>query len=159
VPEVRVLKEDGTQLGVMPTVKALGLAQEMSLDLVEVAPLARPPVCKIISYSKYKYIESKKEQQSKKSAKEIETKEVRIRPFISEGDFQTRLRRIHEFLSSGDRVRVVVKFHGREVARPEFGHAVIDKITKYINDESLGKIDKPAKMEGKQLVAAYSPLK
>ena len=159
VPEVRVLAEDGSQLGVMSTTHALEIARSKGLDLVEVAALASPPVCKIIDYNKYKYLEAKKLAQSKKNAQQVDTKEIHLGPFMSDGDLQVRLRRIKEFLESGDRVKVVVKFRGREITKPEFGKNLINRITQFVNEETIGKLEREARLEGKQLIASYSPSK
>lgn len=129
------------------------------MDLVEVAPLAKPPVCKIIDYNKFKYLESKKVAQSKKNAQLVDTKEIHLGPFTSDGDLQVRLKRIKEFLEDGDRVKVVIKFRGREITRPEFGNNLISKITQFVNEEELGKLEREAKLEGKQLIASYTPSK
>lgn len=139
--------------------EALKAAQDQGLDLVEIAGQASPPVCKIIDFKKFKYLEEKKESDNRKAAKQVETKEIRLRPFTSENDLDVRLRRMREFLEDGDRVKVVVKFIGREMARPEFGHQLINKITEFVQGESLGKLDKPARFEGKNLVVSYTPLK
>jgi translation initiation factor IF-3 len=159
VPEVRLLEEDGSQVGIMPTQKALEIARNKGLDLVEVAPLARPPVCKIIDYNKFKYLEAKKVAQSKKSAQQVDTKEIHLGPFTSEGDLQVRLKRVKEFLEDGDRVKVVVKFRGREITKPEFGKNLIRKITNFVTEEELGKLEREARLEGKQLIASYTPSK
>lgn len=127
------------------------------MDLVEIAGQASPPVCKIIDFKKFKYLEEKKDADSRKAAKQVETKEIRLRPFTSENDLEVRLRRMKEFLEDGDRVKVVVKFIGREMARPEFGHQLVAKITKFVEGENLGKLDKPGRFEGKNLVVSYTP--
>jgi translation initiation factor IF-3 len=151
------LDNAGKQLGVYSLSDALKLAQDQGLDLVEIAGQASPPVCKIIDFKKFKYLEEKKESDSKKAAKQVETKEIRLRPFTSDNDLEVRLKRMREFLGGGDRVKVVVKFMGREMARPEFGHQLLNKITRFVEGEGLGKLDKPAKFEGKSLVVSYSP--
>jgi translation initiation factor IF-3 len=147
----------GKQVGVLALADAIKMAQDQKLDLVEIAGQATPPVCKIIDFKKFKYLESKKEADSRKAAKQVETKEIRLRPFTSENDLDVRLRRMKEFLQDGNRVKVVVQFKGREIARPEFGHQLIGKITEFVNAEELGKADRPAKFEGKNLTVSYSP--
>ena len=156
---MRVLDSTGKQLGVFSLTEALKMAQESGLDLVEVAGQAVPPVCKIIDFKKFKYLEEKRESDSKKSSRQVDTKEIRLRPFTSENDLEVRLKRIREFLSSGDRVKVVVKFMGREISRPEFGTTLINKITAFVEDQHLGKVDQQPKFEGKNLVVSYTPLK
>lgn len=155
--QVRVLDSAGKQLGVFSLPEALNLAHQQSLDLVEIAGQANPPVCKIIDFKKFKYLEEKKESDNRKSAKQVDTKEIRLRPFTSENDLEVRLKRMREFLEDGDRVKVVVKFIGREMARPEFGHQLVGKITSFVEGENLGKLDRPAKFEGKNLVVSYTP--
>ncbi len=157
--QVRVLDATGKQLGVFTLPEALKLAQEQKLDLVEVAGQAVPPVCKIIDFKKFKYLESKKEADNKKAAKQVETKEIRLRPFTSDNDLDVRLRKMKEFLEDGNRVKVVIQFRGREMARPEFGHQLVKKITTFLVAEELGKEDRPARFEGTKLVVAYSPAK
>jgi translation initiation factor IF-3 len=156
-PQVRVLDPEGKQVGVLSLPEALSKAQEFGLDLVEVAQNATPPVCRIIDFKKFKYLEDKKESNARKAARNVETKEVRLRPFTSEGDLAVRLKRVKEFLEDGDRVKVVVKFIGREIAKPDFGRQVIGKITDFVNAEGLGKIDREPRFEGKNLVATYTP--
>jgi len=158
-PQVRVLDATGKQLGVLSTEEALKMAIDQGLDLVEVSGGATPPVCKIIDFKKFKYLESKKVADSKKAAKQVETKEIRLRPFTSDNDLDVRLRRMKEFFEDGNRVKVVVKFIGREMARPEFGHQLIKKITAFVEGTELGKLDRPGRFEGKNLVVSYSPVK
>lgn len=143
----------------MATAQALQLARDAGLDLVEIASQANPPVAKIIDYNKYKYLEQKKEQLAKKGAKEVDTKEIKMRPFISEGDFQTRLKRIKEFLEDSDRVRVVVEFRGREIAKPEFGRKLIAKINDFVTSEGIGKQDAEPRMMGKMMAVSFTPVK
>jgi translation initiation factor IF-3 len=155
--QVRLLDATGKQIGLLATAEALKMAQDQGMDLVEIAGQAIPPVVKIIDFKKFKYLENKKESDSRKSAKQVETKEIRLRPFTSENDLEVRLKRIREWMEEGNRIKVVVQFRGREIAKPEFGHQVISKITEFIHGEGLGKVDRPPKLEGKNLVAMYSP--
>ncbi len=154
---MRVLDNTGKQLGVLTLEEALKIATEQKLDLVEIAGQASPPVCKIIDFKKFKYLEEKKESDSKKAAKQVDTKEIRLRPFTSDNDLEVRLKRMKQFLQDGDRVKVVVKFQGREIAKPDFGHQLIGRITSFIESEGVGKLDRPAKFEGKSLVVSYTP--
>ena len=126
----------------------------MGLDLVEIAPLAKPPVAKIVDYNKFLYQEEKRKREEKKKAKVSETKEVRLGPFISDNDLQVMVRRAREFLLEGDKVRFVVKFRGRQVTRPEFGFATARKAIALLDDVS--KVERDPHMEGRQLVAIVS---
>lgn len=154
-PEVRVLDGEGKQIGVLSKREALNLAQEQELDLVEVAPKANPPVAKIIDFKKFLYQESKKKQEEKRKAKISETKEIRLSPFISDNDLQVMIRRGREFLEDGDKVRLVLKFKGRQIVHPEFGKEILAKTVVALED--ISKTDREAHFEGRQLVAVLSP--
>ncbi len=156
-PEVRVLGEDGKQIGVMSSNEALSKAMELGLDLVEIAPMAKPPVVRIVELGKFKYEQEKKERQQKKSAKSGELKEIRFSPFIGEHDFKTRLERIEEFLEEGYKVRLVVKFTGRQMGSTRFGYEVIGKVLKSLGERA--KQDSDPKFLGKQLMSVISPVK
>jgi translation initiation factor IF-3 len=151
---LRVLDPEGKQIGVMSKDEALKLAQEQELDLVEVAPTARPPVAKIIDFNKFLYQQAKKKQEEKKKAKSSETKEIRLGPFMSDNDLQVMIRRGREFLEDGDKIRLVVRFRGRQITRSEFGKSVVNKVIEALND--ISKIDREPHFEGKQLVAMLS---
>jgi translation initiation factor IF-3 len=152
-----VLDVEGKQIGVLSKDEALKLAQEQELDLVEVAPQAKPPVAKIIDYNKFLYQLSKKKQEEKKKAKTSETKEIRLGPFMSDNDLQVMIRRGREFLEDGDKVRLVVKFRGRQITRSDFGRQVIGKVVESLKD--ISKVDRDPKFEGRQMVALLSPEK
>lgn len=152
--ELRVLDAEGKQVGILDRFAALSKAREMGLDLVEIAPLAKPPVAKIVDYNKFLYQEEKRKREEKKKAKVSETKEVRLGPFISDNDLQVMVRRAREFLLEGDKVRFVVKFRGRQVTRPEFGFATARKAIALLDDVS--KVERDPHMEGRQLVAIVS---
>lgn len=154
-PEVRVLNEEGKQIGVFTKEEALRRAKELGVDLVEIAALAKPPVCKLIDYKKFKYQESKREREIKKKAKEVTLKELRLRPFIGDHDFQVRVNRGKEFLSDGDRLKVVVAFFGREITRKEFGFEVTKRFSAAVSD--IAVMERPPKFEGKTLVSYFSP--
>ncbi len=124
------------------------------MDLVEVAPLARPPVAKLIDFNKFLYQQAKKKQEEKKKAKTSETKEIRLGPFMSDNDLQVMIRRGREFLEDGDKIRLVVRFRGRQITRSEFGKSVINKVVDALND--ISKIDREAHFEGRQMVAMLS---
>ncbi|MBA3723477.1 MAG: translation initiation factor IF-3 [Candidatus Levybacteria bacterium] len=151
---LRVLDVEGKQIGVLTKEEALRLAHEQDLDLVEVAPMAKPPVAKIIDYNKFLYQLSKKKQEEKKKAKTSETKEIRLGPFMSDNDLQVMIRRGREFLEDGDKVRLVVKFRGRQITRSEFGRQVIYKVVDALQD--ISKVDRDPKFEGRQMVALLS---
>ncbi len=151
---LRVLDAEGKQIGVLTKFEALKLAEEQELDLVEVAPLAKPPVAKIIDFNKFQYQLAKKKQEEKKKAKTSETKEIRLGPFMSDNDLQVMIRRGREFLEDGDKIRLVVKFRGRQITRSEFGRQVIGKVVEALKD--ISKIDRDPHFEGRQMVALLS---
>jgi translation initiation factor IF-3 len=149
VPDVRVVDEDGGQLGVMRTMEALRLAQERGLDLVEVAPLAVPPVVRLLDFGQYKYELTKREKEAKRRQRSITFKEVRLKPKIGVGDFDTKVRRAVEFLEDGDRVKVSVQFRGRELTHPQIGRDLLDKFAKQV--EEHGIVERPPLLEGKSM--------
>ncbi len=152
---LRVIDAEGKQVGVLSKQEALEKARTEDLDLVEVAPQAQPPVAKLINFQKFLYQEEKKKREEKRKAKTSDTKEVRLGPFMSDNDLQVMIKRCREFLTDGDKVRLVVKFRGRQITRTEFGHGVIRKVIEAVND--ISKVDKDAKMEGRQITAVLSP--
>ena len=149
-----VLDAEGKQIGVLSKQEALQLAGEQELDLVEVAPAAKPPVARIIDYNKFLYQLEKKKREEKKKPKVSETKEIRLGPFMSENDLQTRIRQGRAFLEDGDKLRLVVKFKGRQIARPEFGKEIVAKMVDSLKD--ISKVDRESKFEGRQLVTILS---
>jgi translation initiation factor IF-3 len=149
VPQVRVLDEDGSQLGVMPTQQALAMAQERGLDLVEVAPTAAPPVVKFLDYGQYKYELTKREKEAKRKQRAVEFKEVRLTPKIGIGDFETKVHRAIEFLEDGDRIKVTVRFRGRELTHPEIGRNLLAKFGEAVKDH--GTVDRTPALEGKSM--------
>jgi len=155
IREVRVIDDEGQQLGVMPTAQALVLAQERGLDLVEVAPTAVPPVCKILDYGQYKYEIQKRERETKKRQKSQTFKEIRFRVKIDPHDLQTKTRRAVEFLDDGDRVKVAVQFRGREINHAHLGRNLLDKAAEMIGDH--GVIERPPLMEGRSLFIIMAP--
>lgn len=144
-------------MGILSKDQAIAQARNAGLDLVEIAPNASPPVAKIIDFKKFKYEESKKERLSKKKTRETDTKEVWLGPLIGENDLHVRLDRAREFLIRGDRVKLSVRFSGREMAHPEFGHEVLRKSDEYLKD--IATKDRPAKFEGRNLTTMYTPSK
>jgi translation initiation factor IF-3 len=147
--DVRVVDEDGSQLGVMRTADALRLAQERGLDLVEVAPLASPPVARLLDFGQYKYELTKREKEAKRRQRSVTFKEVRLKPKIGIGDFDTKVRRAIEFLEEGDRVKVSVQFRGRELTHPQIGRDLLDKFAEQIKDH--GVVERPPLLEGKSM--------
>lgn len=152
---LRVINDEGKQIGIFPKMEALEQAKSSGLDLVEIAPNAKPPVAKIIDFKKFLYQEEKKKREEKRKAKSTETKEIRLGPFMSENDLKNMIKRCREFLTEGNKVRLVVKFRGREVTRSEFGRKVLNKVIESVFD--ISKIDREIKMEGRQMVAVISP--
>jgi translation initiation factor IF-3 len=156
VPEVRVINNDGDQLGVMSTDKALELAEEQGLDLVEVSPTARPPVCKIIDYGKYKYEKSKRERESKKKQHLIHVKEVKYRPKTEEHDYQFKTRHAEEFLEKGDKVKFTVIFRGRELDHREMGFRILARVKEDL--AHIGFVEREAMFEGRLMTMYMAPL-
>ncbi len=156
-PEVRLIGQDGKQIGLMSVAEALAKAREANLDLVEIAPKAKPPVVKVIDYKKFQYLESKKLSQQKKSAKKGDLKEIRLRPFMADGDYQVKLKRIKEFLNDGNQVRVSVYFKGRELAHKSKGYELVSRALADLGE--IAKLDQPAKFAGRNVIANFSPSK
>jgi translation initiation factor IF-3 len=155
VPEVRVVSSSGEQLGVMPTDKAVALADEEGLDLVEVSPTARPPVCRIMDYGKFKYQQSKKLQEAKKKQVQVQLKEVKLRPKTDEHDLQFKINHILRFLEEGNKAKVTLVFRGREITHMEFGKKSLDKIVEAIKDVAV--IEVMPKMEGRSMFMIVAP--
>jgi translation initiation factor IF-3 len=147
---VRLLDEDGKQIGVVTKIEALQKAKELGLDIVEVAAKASPPVAKLIDFKKFKYQEAKKERESRKNQKNVGVKEIRLRPFIGQHDFDTRKVKAQEFLAEGNQVKVAVFFRGREITRKEFG---FDVIKRFIAALDSSKVVREPRLEGRTLVA------
>jgi translation initiation factor IF-3 len=147
IREVRVVGEAGEQLGVMATSEAMKLAEDAELDLVEVAPSAVPPVCRIMDYSKYKYEQEKSEKEARKKQRIVHLKEVRMGPKIGEHDYQFKLRNLEEFLKRGDKVKITMMFKGREMAHVDLGRKVLDRLSSDIS--AIGEIEEPPKQEGR----------
>ena len=154
--QVRLIDEDAKQIGVMTINEARTLSQESGLDLVEIAPLAKPPVVKLIDFSKFKYQESKKLKAEKKGLKGGETKEIQTTPFVSSNDYETALNKAKRFLTSGNKVKFSIKFQGREIQHPEFGHQLV---AKFKNDlAEISALEGDAKLMGKRLYVTFSPV-
>jgi translation initiation factor IF-3 len=149
IPQVRVVDEEGAQLGVMPTPRALEMAQERGLDLVEVAPMAAPPVVKFLDFGQYKYDLTKREKEAKRKQRSVTFKEVRLSPKIGVGDFDTKVHRAIEFLEDGDRIKVTVRFRGRELTHPELGRNLIARFVERVKDH--GVAERTPLLEGKSM--------
>jgi len=155
--QVRLIGEDGKQLGIIDTRKALEIAQERGLDLVEVSPNANPPVCKILDYGKYKFEQDKKIKESKKKQKVVLTKEIRLRPKIEEHDYQTKLRQAIQFLQKGYKVKLSIRFRGRELAHTDIGREVINRFIEDTGD--YGQPEFRPKFESRVIVTVLAPKK
>lgn len=153
--EVRLVGTDGQQLGIMPLREALRIAQEQGLDLVEVAPQARPPVCRIMDFGKYKYEQSKREREARKKQRIINIKEVKLRPGIEEHDFQVKARNALRFLEDGDKVKVTVMFRGREISHPELGEKLCWRLADQVSE--IASVERPPKLEGRNMVMILAP--
>jgi translation initiation factor IF-3 len=153
--EVRLIGEDGEQLGVMPARDALQMAKDAELDLVKIAPTAKPPVCKIIDYGKYRYELARKEKEAKKKQKVIEVKEVRLSPNIDTNDLSTKMGAARKFLEKGDKVKVTLRFRGREMAHMSKSRYILEDFAKELAD--IAVIDKPSKVEGRSMVMFLTP--
>ncbi len=149
ISTVRVIDEEGNQLGVMPTIEALRMAQERGYDLVEVAPTASPPVTRLLDFGQYKYELAKREKEAKRKSRSVEFKEVRLKPKIGQGDFDTKVRRAIEFLEEGDRVKVAVQFRGRELTHPQIGRELLQKFADLVKDHGI--LERAPLLEGKSM--------
>ena len=153
--EVRVVDQNGEQLGIMPTAQALSMAEERQLDLVKIAPQARPPVCKFMDYGKFRFEQGKREKEARKNQHVVEVKEVRMSPGIDVGDFNTKLKNAQKFIADGNRVKVSVRFRGREMAHTEIGRDLLNKFAELCTEVST--LDKAAKLEGRNMSIFLSP--
>ena len=155
ISPLRVIAPDGSQLGILDLETALAAAQERGLDLVEVAPMARPPVVRIMDYGKFKFEQAKQARQAKKRQHVIHLKEVKYRPGIDDHDFDTKTRHARRFLQEGNKVKVTMMFRGRQVAHPELGKEVLDRVATELVD--VGKIEADAKLEGRNMTMVIAP--
>ena len=154
--ELRVISADGEQLGVMDARAAQQIANEKGLDLVKIAPTAKPPVCKIMDYGKYKFELAKREKENRKNQKVINIKEVQLSPSIDTNDFNTKAKQAMKFLKSGDKVRVKVRFRGRELSHSEIGKTLLDRFAETVQE--VGNVEKPAKLEGRNMIMFLAPV-
>ncbi len=148
--QVRLIDSDGSQLGIVDIAKALEMSNEKMLDLVKIAPQAEPPVCKIMDYGKYRFELAKKEKENRKNQKTVEIKEIRLTPVIDTHDFETKVNHATKFLQHGDKVKVSVRFRGREMNNTKPGEALLNKFAENVSE--VGAVDKPPKMEGRSMV-------
>ena len=154
VREVRLIDDEGNQLGIVATQEALNMAKDRDLDLVEVSPNANPPVCKILDYGKYRFEQEKKLRDAKKNQKVLKLKEIRMQPKIGSGDLDTKAKHIQEFLDEGDKVKFTIRFRGRELAHTELGFEVLNEVLKRLT--SAYNIEKPAAMDGRNMSMSTS---
>ncbi|WP_298662903.1 translation initiation factor IF-3 [uncultured Thiothrix sp.] len=157
IPKVRLIDADGENKGVIATAEALAMAQEASLDLVEIVPTGKPPVCKIMDYGKFRFDESKKAAVARKKQKQVQVKEIKFRPGTDEGDYKIKLKKLIEFLEEGDKAKVTVRFRGREMAHRELGMEVLKRVETDLTE--LGVVEQFPKLEGRQMVMVMAPKK
>ncbi len=153
--EVRVIAEDGEQLGLMSAQEALNLAEERGYDLVKIAPTAVPPVCRIMDYGKYRFEQAKKEKEARKNQRLVETKEIRLSLNIDVADFNTKAKHALRFLQEGNKVKVSIRFRGREMGHPEIGTEIMNRFEEACSE--LAAVEKPAKMEGRNMLMFLAP--
>ncbi|MEG1500598.1 MAG: translation initiation factor IF-3 [Clostridiales bacterium] len=155
VSEVRLVSSDGNEQSVMSLRDAVDKAVEKGLDLVEISPSAKPPVCRIMDYGKFRFEQAKREKEARKNQKTIQLKEVKVRPNIEDHDFETKAKNAERFLNEGDKVKMTVMFRGREITHPELGRVLCDRMIKQL--APIAAVEKPAKLEGKNMVVIFAP--
>lgn len=155
--EVRLVGAEGEQIGIKPFREALQMAIDLNLDLVNVAPTAKPPVCRIMDYGKFRYEQQKKEKEARKNQKIVDVKEVWFRANIDEHDFQTKLRNVFKFLKEGDKVKCSVRFRGREIAHSDIGRKVLERVLQEANEQELCTVERAAKLEGRSMIMILAP--
>ena len=153
--EIRIIGENGEQVGVLPTSEGLRMAKEKNFDLVEVAPKAVPPVCRIMDFSKYKYEQEKKERLARKKQKIVHIKEIKLKPNIEEHDYQTKLRHLKRFLERGDRTKITLMFRGREMTHVDIGRSVMERLMKDLSE--LAQVERPPLLDGRFMVMIMTP--
>jgi translation initiation factor IF-3 len=154
---VRVIGPEGDQIGILPVEEALAFAEERGLDLVEVAPMARPPVVRVMDYGKFKYEEARKAREARKKQHHIQIKEVKMRPGIEQHDFEFKIRHAHRFLEEGNKVKVTMMFRGRQVTHPELGREVMHRVAEAVHD--VGKVESAPSLEGRNMTMILGPKK
>jgi translation initiation factor IF-3 len=152
---VRLVASDGQQVGITPLPEALQMARDLDLDLVEVAPLANPPVCRIMDYGKYKYEEAQRARESRRKSSAVAIKEMKYRPKIGIGDFDTKTRKVSEFLAEGHKVKVTIMFRGREVFHPELGKKILDQVAERVVE--VGKVEAAPRLDGRNMTMVLAP--
>jgi translation initiation factor IF-3 len=155
ISPVRVISTDGEQLGILPIERAMEIAEEQGLDLVEVAPMARPPVCRIMDYGKFKYEEQRQAREARKKQHHVQLKEVKMRPGIEDHDFDFKVRHAKKFLEEGNKVKLTMMFRGRQMAHPEYGRKVLDRVFQELQEVS--KIEAHPMLEGRSMVMVLAP--
>ena len=153
--EVRLIDVDGAQLGIVPGRDAQRIADEKRLDLVKISPTAKPPVCKIMDYSKFRFEQSKKEKEARKKQRTVDIKEIRLTPSTDTHDIQVKVKRAIDFLKDGDKVKVTIRFRGRELGRTEIAHTILNDIAQKLSE--YGNVEKPSKMEARSMAMFLSP--
>ena len=153
--EVRLVDPEGRQLGIKPLPEALHIARELDLDLVEVAPMANPPVCKILDYGKWKYEAAQRDKESRRKASTVQIKEMKYRPKIGGGDFDTKTRKVAHFLDQGHKVKITIMFRGREMAHPDLGKRILDRIAEQLTPGA--KVEAAPKLDGRNMVMVLAP--
>ena len=156
-PEIRLVGVEGEQLGIVSLAEALAKAEAAELDLVEIAPTAKPPVCRIMDYGKFKYRESKKQHEAKLKLKQIKVKEVKFRPGTDEGDYKIKLRNLIQFLGEGDKAKITLRFRGREMAHQEFGVRLLERVRNDLDE--IAQVEQMPRLEGRQMVMVVAPRK
>ena len=154
-PRVLLIDQNGEKQGVMPITSALEAAEEAGLDLVEIVPTADPPVCKILDYGKFRFAEQKKKNEARKKQKVVEIKEIKLRPQIDTHDYETKAKAMHRFFDEGDKVKVTLRFRGREMAHPELGIKLLQKVK--ADFDPVAKVEYEPRMEGRQMIMILAP--
>jgi translation initiation factor IF-3 len=157
VPEVRLIDADGNQAGIVSTREALRAAEESGLDLVEISPTAKPPVCRIMDYGKFLFELSKKQAEARKKQKQVQVKEIKFRPTTEDGDYQVKLRNLMRFLTNGDKVKITLRFRGREMTHQELGMKIMERLLQ--DTAEFAVVEQQAKREGRQLLMVLAPKK
>jgi len=156
-PEIRLIGAEGENIGVVSPARAMQIAEEAGLDLVEISPNATPPVCKVMDFGKFKYEQQKRESEARKKQKIIEVKEVKFRPNTDVHDYEVKMRNVVRFLESGDKVKVTLRFRGREMAHQNLGRELLERVAEDVKE--IGKVENMPKMEGRQMVMMIGPVK
>nr|WP_318246647.1 translation initiation factor IF-3 [Alloyangia pacifica] len=155
-PEIRLIGAEGENLGVQTPARAMEMAEEAGLDLVEISPNAKPPVCKIMDFGKFKYEQQKRESEARKKQKTIEVKEVKFRPGTDTHDYDVKMRNVLKFLEGGDKVKITLRFRGREMAHQNLGRELLERVSEDVKE--VGKVENMPKMEGRQMVMMIGPI-